>query len=162
MRAVTDIFQMMMMMREHTYSWASEPAVCTVLPRAIKQLPRGRTALLTPPSAVTCGSSHLNWLIMSLSGHWQMTHPSLDSTAPLRLLILTSSSLIFATSVCVGWVCVGVWVNVCVSQIFVSYRRKLRFHFKYPAEDETSVEKILIIIQLFYMYIGFYGVLFLF
>lgn len=53
-------------------------------------------------------------------------------------------------------------MNVCVSQIFVSYRRKLRFHFKYPAEDETSVEKILIIIQLFYMYIGFYGVLFFF
>lgn len=62
-RAVIDIFQMMMMMmREHTWSWASEPAGCIVYPRAVNHLPWGSTALLTPPSAVICDSSQQNWL----------------------------------------------------------------------------------------------------
>uniref|UniRef100_A0A671U2A6 Lysosomal dipeptide transporter MFSD1 n=1 Tax=Sparus aurata TaxID=8175 RepID=A0A671U2A6_SPAAU len=51
---------MIMMKKEHTWSWASEPAGCTVHLRAVNQLPWGGTVLLTPPSAVICGSSHQN------------------------------------------------------------------------------------------------------
>lgn len=66
---------MIMMKKEHTWSWASEPAGCTVHLRAVNQLPWGGTALLTPPSAVICGSSHQNWL----SG------PTIDMTNPMLI-----------------------------------------------------------------------------
>lgn len=92
-----------MMMSEHTWSWASEPAGCTVHPRALSLLPWGGTAVLTPPSDVICGSSPESWLsgngccitlcrypMPPLSGHWRMTKPSSDSTVFWQIFLFSA------------------------------------------------------------------------
>lgn len=126
---------MIMMKKEHTWSWASEPAGCTVHLRAVNQLPWGGTVLLTPPSAVICGSSHQNWL----SGPAiDMTNPVLipyyvpfwppDTSQTWRTDFISSSIHSLLAPVCVC-VCVCAYVRVCECQTwastFVSYWRSL-------------------------------------
>ena len=139
---------MIMMKKEHTWSWASEPADCTVHLRAVNQLPWGGTALLTPPSAVICGSSHQNWL----SG------PTIDITNPMLIayyvpfwthdMSQTWHTDFISSNIHSLLAPVCACARVCVSDLGINFCELLRIvwmlggcfnHFKCWAEDETLI-----------------------